>query len=298
MHGRGDAPVHKKQDDRRDDEAVFEHKLPRRSINSGISWSRAARPPSRGQPGVLRSESQISKAQRLTGSTIGTGGFGANNTSQSIFGSGNKSAFGTTNTSSTTPLFGNTTPATTTFGANSGGFGTNTGTAFGANNNASNTGSNFNFSGQTNKPAFGSNTSSSLFGQGGSGTTQGFGSGSGSGSSNAFGSGAGTALNQAVSTSEGTGVAPFQPTNEKEANGGNISYQSISFQQPYQKYSFEASDAPLTDPNLPLTFTGTSIGRLRCWEKIRERQWTDWGFWCKRIQQRLWLERWRRLWCY
>jgi nuclear pore complex protein Nup98-Nup96 len=171
---------------------------------------------------------QISQSQKLTHSL--TGGFGSTNNTTSLFGQ-NKPAFGGTNTSSAPSLFGNNSTSTG-FGATSGGFGSNAGTGFGAANN--NTGSTFSFGSQTNKPAFGSNTGSTLFGQGGAGTTGGFGS-----TGNAFGSASGTALNQAVPPSEGTGVTPFQPTNEKETNGGNISYQSISFQQPYQKYSFE-----------------------------------------------------------
>jgi nuclear pore complex protein Nup98-Nup96 len=175
---------------------------------------------------------QTSQSRKLTHSL--TGGFGSTNnnntTTTSLFGQ-NKPAFGSANTSSAPSLFGNNTTSTG-FGASSGGFGSNASTGFGAANN--NTGSTFSFGSQTNKPAFGSNTGSTLFGQGGSGTTGGFGS-----SNNAFGSASGTALNQAVPPSEGTGVTPFQPTNETETNGGKISYQSISFQQPYQKYSFE-----------------------------------------------------------
>jgi nuclear pore complex protein Nup98-Nup96 len=175
------------------------------------------------------SQNRSQQSQRLTHSTIG--GFGSTNNTTSLFGQ-NKPAFGSTNTSSAPSLFGSN-PTTTGFGANTGGFGSSSGTGFGATNN---TGSAFSFGSQANKPTFGSNTGSTLFGQGGSGTTGGFGS-----TNNAFGSASGTALNQAVPPSEGTGVTPFQPTNEKETNGGNISYQSISFQQPYQKYSFEVS---------------------------------------------------------
>jgi nuclear pore complex protein Nup98-Nup96 len=182
-------------------------------------------------PALIYSQNRAQQSQRLTHST--TGGFGStNNTTTSLFGQ-NKPTFGSTNTSSAPSLFGSN-PTTTGFGGNTGGFGSSSGTGFGATNN--NTGSAFSFGSQANKPAFGSNTGSTLFGQGGSGTTGGFGS-----TNNAFGSASGTALNQAVPPSEGTGVTPFQPTNEKETNGGNISYQSISFQQPYQKYSFEVS---------------------------------------------------------
>jgi hypothetical protein len=186
-------------------------------------------------------QDQISQSQKLTHSS--TGGFGSTNNTTSLFGQ-NKPAFGSTNTSSAPSLFGNNS-ASTGFGATSGGFGSNANTGFGAANN--NTGSAFSFGSQTNKPAFGSNTGSTLFGQGGSGTTGGFGP-----TNTAFGSASGTALNQAVPPSEGTGVTPFQSTNEKETNGGNISYQSISFQQPYQKYSFEVCN--LT-PQRPILLT-------------------------------------------
>ena len=170
---------------------------------------------------------QTPDSQKLTHSS--TGGFGSSNTSNPLFGQ-NKPAFGSTNTSSAPSLFGNNS-TTTGFGASSGGFGNNTSTGFGA---ANNTGSAFNFGSQANKPAFGPNAGSSLFGQGGAGTTGGFGS-----ANSAFGSASGTALNQVVPPSEGTGVTPFQPTNEKETNGGHISYQSLTFQQPYKNYSFE-----------------------------------------------------------
>lgn len=175
-----------------------------------------------------------SQSQTLTHAL--TGGFGSTNNTTSLFGQ-NKPTFGSTNTSSAPSLFGNNTTSSG-FAATSGGFGSNASTGFGAannnNNNNNTTGSAFSFGSQTNKPSFGSNTGPSLFGQGGAGTTGGFGS-----TNSTFGSASGTALNQGVPPSEGTGATPFQPTNEKEPNGGNISYQSISFQQPYQKYSFE-----------------------------------------------------------
>ena len=182
-------------------------------------------------PALNHSHNQTPQPRKLT--HISTGGFGSSNTSTSLFGQNKpQPAFGSTNTSSApTSLFGNNS-TTAGFGANSGGFGSNASPGFGATNN---TGSTFSF-GSQNKPAFGSNSSTSLFGQGGAGTTGGFGS-----TNNAFSSAAGTALSQPVPPSDGTGVTPFQPTNEKEANGGNISYQSITFQQPYSKYSFEVS---------------------------------------------------------
>lgn len=159
-------------------------------------------------------------------------GFGNTNNSTSLF--GNKPAsnpFGAS-TNSGTGLFGNSTNTNTGgFGASTGGFGTNNTSAFGSNNNAA---SSFSFGSNANKPAFGNTTSSTpLFGQGGSGTTSGF------GSTNAFGSG--TALsNQPVPPSDGTASTPFAPHVEKDGTGPTSSaYQSIVFQQPYQKYSFE-----------------------------------------------------------
>jgi nuclear pore complex protein Nup98-Nup96 len=209
---------------------IFVPRPPSQSLGN-----RRARGIYRTAPALNYLQYQTSQPQKLTHSL--TGGFGSANNTTSLFGQ-NKPAFGSTNTSSAPSLFGNNSTSTG-FGATSGGFGSNASTGFGSANN--NTGSTFSFGTQTNKPAFGSNTGSTLFGQGGAGTTGGFGS-----TSNAFGSASGSALNQALPPSEGTGVTPFQPTNEKETNGGNISYQSISFQQPYQKYSFEVCNlAPL-----------------------------------------------------
>ncbi|KEF57553.1 uncharacterized protein A1O9_05471 [Exophiala aquamarina CBS 119918] len=160
-----------------------------------------------------------------------TPGFGNANNSTSLF--GNKPAsnpFGAS-TNSGTGLFGNSTNSGG-FGTSTGGFGGNNTSAFGSNNN--NATSSFSFGSNANKPAFGNTTTATpLFGQGGSGTTSGF------GATNAFGSG--TALsNQPVPPSEGTASIPFAPHIEKDGTGSTSSaYQSIVFQQPYQKYSFE-----------------------------------------------------------
>ena len=105
------------------------------------------------------------------------------------------------------------------------------------------------------------NTGSSIFGGanktafGGSGTTGGgiFGtSGGGFGTSNnattgAFGAPASSALGAtATLQSEGTGSTPFHAFTEKETgNSQTTHYQSISFMQPYQKYSFEVGGACL-----------------------------------------------------
>lgn len=104
-----------------------------------------------------------------------TGGFGSTNTGGGLF--GNKSAFGTNTTTSSTP--------------------------------------------------FGAASSSSPFGGTG-----------------AFGSGTppSTALGGQVADCQGTGSVPFQPFVEKEPNSSSNqqnSFQSIGFQQPYQKFSPE-----------------------------------------------------------
>ncbi|KIW44624.1 uncharacterized protein PV06_03080 [Exophiala oligosperma] len=192
------------------------------------------------------------------GSTFGSpaGGFGNNsNTSGSLF--GNKPASNPFGTSTNTGggLFGNstTTQQNSGFGGSTGGFGNNASTGgFGG----STGGSSFSFGG-ANKPAFGaSNSSTPLFGQGGTGTTGGFGGG-------AFGaSGSGTALsNQPVPPSEGTASTPYAPTLEKDASNQQSNYQSINFMQPYQKYSFE--ELRLADYNAGRRYgsaTGTSGG--------------------------------------
>ncbi len=88
------------------------------------------------------------------------------------------------------------------------------------------------------KPAggFGSTT--------GTGTGTGFGAGTGSGfggsAGSGFGSATGTAFQQAVPPSDGTGSTPFSAFTEKDAASSVMNhYQSISFMQPYSKYSFE-----------------------------------------------------------
>lgn len=173
---------------------------------------------------------------RLTPSI--TGAFGNNNNAgSSLF--GNKpatTAFGSsTNTGSS--LFGNnssnnTTPAFGSGGAGSAfGSGGTSSTAFGS--GASSGGGFGGFGNNNNAPTstFGQSQNKPLFGAGGSGTTGSFGN-------NAFGSG--TALGQnAVAPSEGTNGPPFQPFSEKEANGTTANYQTITFMQPYQKYSLE-----------------------------------------------------------
>lgn len=92
---------------------------------------------------------------------------------------------------------------------------------------------------------FGSNTTGGGFGSKpsgfGTGTSTGFGSGTGFGSSGTTGfGGTGTAFNNAIPQSDGTASTPFNPVSEKDAGSTVTSvYQSISYMQPYQRYSFE-----------------------------------------------------------
>ncbi|KAL4891913.1 nuclear protein 96-domain-containing protein [Aspergillus ambiguus] len=162
------------------------------------------------------------------GGTGSGGGFGSNtqNQSNSLFGNQNRtsSGFGTA-TSSGGSLFGG--------GATSGGFGS--GGGFGS---SGNTGGGFGSSGGGlfgSKPAggFGSTPTTG----GGFGST---GGGFGSAGSTGFGSGTGTAFQQPVPPSEGTASTPFSPFTEKDGTSNVTNhYQSISFMQPYNKYSFE-----------------------------------------------------------
>lgn len=162
-------------------------------------------------------------------------GFGSNTQTQnpSLFGSGNQNrttGFGT-NTNTGQNLFGaNTTPNTgTTSGFGSTGFGSTTGgtTGFGSSTNPS-TGGIFGNKGT----GFGTSNTGGTFGP--SGTT-GFGTGA---ATTGFG-GTGTAF-QGAQTCEGTGGTPFNPFTEKDQNSTATNhYQSISFMQPYSKFSFE-----------------------------------------------------------
>ncbi|KAI9373807.1 nuclear protein 96-domain-containing protein [Aspergillus egyptiacus] len=171
--------------------------------------------------------------QQSSGFGTGTGfgastsgsGFGTNTQTQgnSLFGGGQKSAFGAGTGTTGGSLFGS---GTSTTGGGFGGFGSSGGTG------ASGFGSGGGFGAA--KPAgtgFGSTTGTT----GGFGTSGGFGS-TGSG----FGSATGTAFQQAIPPSDGTGSTPFSPFTEKDATSSVMNhYQSISFMQPYSKYSFE-----------------------------------------------------------
>lgn len=87
-----------------------------------------------------------------------------------------------------------------------------------------------------NRSAFGGTTTGSgIFGA----TTGGFGS-SNTTQTGAFGAPASTALGGGNLQSEGTGAVPFQPFVEKDSGTTQTNhFQSISFMQPYQKFSFE-----------------------------------------------------------
>ncbi|EHK99580.1 putative Nucleoporin [Glarea lozoyensis 74030] len=182
------------------------------------------------------------------------GGFGANNTANTgsgLFGGNNTSGFGGAGGG-----FGSSTGA---FGApKSGGFGaTNTSTSgsiFGGGNTTTTSGGFGGGFGQTSAPAtgFGAPAASTggLFGQPkttGFGGTSTFGNNNatpafGGASTGAFGAPASTALGGATGECQGTGSVPFSPFIEKEPNSTNNqqnAFQSISFQQPYQKWSPE-----------------------------------------------------------
>jgi len=158
-------------------------------------------------------------------------GFGANN-SGGAFGAAKPSGFGTSTTSSGGGLFGSSntaTAGTSGFGgfgqtpaASTSGFGGgNTGSSlFGGNKTTG-------FGGTTSTPAFG-----------GGASTGGFGSTTGG----AFGAPASTALSGGAGECQGTGSVAFQAYVEKEPNSTSNqqnSFQSISFQAPYQKFSPE-----------------------------------------------------------
>ncbi|KAJ5168383.1 uncharacterized protein N7482_003977 [Penicillium canariense] len=177
--------------------------------------------------------------QNNQSSGFGTGsGFGANtqNQSGSLFGgTQNRAAgFGTSNTPGGS-LFGSTTPNTagpSAFGSG-GGFGSSAGATAGGFGSSANTGGGLFGS----KPGGGFGTSNT--GTGGFGSTgSGFGTGA-SATNTAFG-GSGTAFQGAPPACEGTGGTPFNPFTEKDANSTATNhYQSISFMQPYSKFSFE-----------------------------------------------------------
>lgn len=161
-------------------------------------------------------------------------GFGSNTSTQSnsLFGGQNRpGGFGTTNTNTGGGLFGGNTGTSNTAFGSSGGFGAATGGGFGS--STSNTGGGL-FGAKPAGGGFGAtNTGTTGFGGGG-----GFGAGAGT-TTTGFG-GAGTAFQSTPPTCEGTGGTPFNPFTEKDANSNTMNhFQSISFMQPYNKWSFE-----------------------------------------------------------
>jgi nuclear pore complex protein Nup98-Nup96 len=143
--------------------------------------------------------------------------------------------FGTSNTTGGSLFGSSTTTPSTGFGAGAttaGGFGT--GGGFGASNTTNTGGGLF---GANKTGGFGA-TNNTTTGGFGSGATGGFGAGAGT-ASTGFGAG-GTAFQGALPTCEGTSGTPFNPFTEKDTNTSATNhYQSISFMQPYSKWSFE-----------------------------------------------------------
>jgi nuclear pore complex protein Nup98-Nup96 len=173
--------------------------------------------------------------------------FGTNTQSQpnTLFGSSQTrpGGFGATNTSTSNSggMFGGTQTAGATGGFGSGGFGNSGATGgFGANANANTSNTGGSLFGAAKPAGFGT----SATGTGGFGASAGgFGSagstpaptGGFGGSGNAFGAPAG-----GVPPCEGTGGTPFNAFTEKDASASATNhYQSICFQQPYSKFSFE-----------------------------------------------------------
>ncbi|PNS16588.1 hypothetical protein CAC42_88 [Sphaceloma murrayae] len=174
-------------------------------------------------------------ANTTTGSAFG--GFGSSNNNAGGFGAA-KPAFGA-GASSGTGLFGNTANNNTaaTSGGAFGGFGSTTSNQTGGGFGASTGGGLF---GSTqNKPAFGATTNTTgggLFGGGGTASTGGFGQ-----TTSAFGSGTtGFGQQSQPAVNQGTAAVPFTAHTEKDAGANtNSHYQSITFLQPYQNFSFE-----------------------------------------------------------
>lgn len=188
-------------------------------------------------------------------------GFGGNTSSTPAFGA--KPAFGASTTSTGGGLFGGSTAT-----SGGGGFG-----GFGGNNNTANatpafgggatTGANM-FGNNTPKPGFGGAQGNSLFGNNNNtATTGGFGGNNnttagGFGANNNTG-GFGGGPPAGAQNNTGTANTPFAAHIEKDsASSTNSHYQSITFQQPYQNYSFE--ELRLADYNQGRRY-GTSNGQ-------------------------------------
>lgn len=196
------------------------------------------------------------------GSSTNTGFGGTSNTGGGLFGAGAANTSGTFGSGGGfSNAANNATPA---FGASKPAFGSSTSTGlFGGNANNASTGSAFGggggggfgsttnnqsggfgssttggglFGAAQNKPAFGAATGTTgggLFG-GGAANTSTFGQSTGG-----FGQNAGFGQ-QSQQVNQGTGSTPFNAHQEKDTASNTTShYQSISFMQPYQNYSFE-----------------------------------------------------------
>ncbi|KAJ5646535.1 hypothetical protein N7490_002907 [Penicillium lividum] len=170
-----------------------------------------------------------------------SGGFGTNNNNQSgsLFGQNQNrpAGFGATNTASTGGVFGNNaTAGGSAFGSTGGGFGTGNAGGFGSNTNATTANTGGSLFGKTPSTGFGTSNTGSGFGSG-----TGFGATNTAAPSGGFGStGTGTAFQGALPPCEGTGGTPFNAFTEKDTNTSATNhYQSISFMQPYSKFSFE-----------------------------------------------------------
>ncbi|KAH0544545.1 hypothetical protein FGG08_001317 [Glutinoglossum americanum] len=180
----------------------------------------------------IKGEDYDAESESLTSPSL-TGGFGTNtNTapSTSLFGA-KPTGFGTAASTTGSSIFGTSTSTAPASGGFGGFGGTNTSTtAFGGGT----TGGNIFGS---NKPAFGAPTTGTT-GTGifGGGTSNTFGTNTGT----ASGFPASTALGGVAEQCQGTASTPFQAYTEKEP-GQTVTnhYQSISFQQPYQRWSFE-----------------------------------------------------------
>ncbi|KAF4554951.1 Nucleoporin NUP145-like protein [Elsinoe fawcettii] len=167
----------------------------------------------------------------------GFGGFGSTNNNAGGFGAA-KPAFGGTATTGGGLFGSNNNNTTASTGSAFGGFGSNTtnnqSTGFGAS-----TGGGL-FGSSQNKPAFGgtaTTTGGGLFGSGNNNT----GTGAFGQSTGGFGaSTTGFGQQQAQPVNNGTAAVPFAAHTEKDtATSANSHYQSITFMQPYQNFSFE-----------------------------------------------------------
>ena len=182
--------------------------------------------PRRGSGTLPRTISKSKKEVLLTSSSSGAFGTPQNNT-----GFGAKPAgFGTPATTSSLFGSGTATAGSTGFG----GFGSSAPAAQASPFGGSNTGGGL-FG--ANKTGFGANTTTTSNPFGGASTSSPFGSTTG-----AFGAPASSALAPSTGECQGTGSVPFQATVEKEPNSNTNqqnSFQSITFQAPYQKFSPE-----------------------------------------------------------